>query len=189
MKLATPPRILLVAGLCVASLITLVISEGFARSGGQEALLPIEAVDPRALLSGHYVQINLTQRLPPERSCPEAVDGDWVALRSDGVAHRVVGGASSREGALQLGPLPVKGSFFCSPPDPGSATPGSIVLDVGINRFYVGQAEAVRIETLLRERAADASTGAFAIVSVGRDGRARLRGLQIDEQRFELSWL
>jgi hypothetical protein len=47
----------------------------------------------------------------------------------------------------------------------------------------------MRIERVLREQRADQETSAFAILSVGRDGRARLRALLIDGERFELSWL
>jgi hypothetical protein len=50
MKLEASTRILAVAGICAASLIALVVSEGFARESGQEITLPMEAVDPRAML-------------------------------------------------------------------------------------------------------------------------------------------
>jgi hypothetical protein len=193
MRIAAAPRILIVAALCSAALIALVASEGAARQGGQEVLLPIEAVDPRSLLSGHYVMLNLTQRLEPDQVCPAAGDWDWIALRRQGDSHRLVGGAQSREDAQQVGPLPVKGNFFCTPPvapTPESAgAPGFVRLDIGVERFHANQADALRIERVLREQQPGEETRAFAIVSVGRDGRARLRGLLIDGERLELSWL
>jgi hypothetical protein len=192
MKLNAAPRIMLVAGLCAAGLIGLVVSEGGAREGGQEVLLPMEAVDPRALLSGHYVQLGITQRLEPPATCPAQVDGDWVALREDGERYIAVGGATSRDNAQLLG-LPVKGSFTCSPPTPESADaaamPGWVTLDLGVDRFHVNQADAERIERILRARNVDETTPAYAIVSIGRDGRARLKGLMLDGERLELSWL
>lgn len=192
MKLGAAPRILLVASVCAASLIGLVVSEGFARQGGQEVLLPMEAVDPRSLLSGHYVRLGLTQRLSPTETCPAAGDWSWVALRAEAGRYVPVGGAVSREEAQRLG-LPVKGTFSCAPPTPPSGddpgTPGWIALDIGVDRFHINQRDALRIEEVLRAQNVDEETRAFAIVSVGRDGRARLRGLSIDGERLELSWL
>ena len=192
MKLNAAPRILLVAALCAAALIGLVLSEGVARQSGEEILLPMEAVDPRSLLSGHYVQLGLTQRLAGPATCPPAGDYEWVALREEAGRYVAVGGAASREEAQLLG-LPVKGTFNCSPPTPATAEsqalPGWITLDLGVERFHVNQADALRIERVLREQNVDQATRAFAIVSVGRDGRARLKGLMIDGERLELSWL
>jgi hypothetical protein len=193
MRVNTAPRILIVAALCAAALVGLVVSEGMARDAGEEVLVPMEAVDPRSLLSGHYVMLNLTQRLEPGEPCPPAVEGDWVALRRDGDAHVVAGGAQSRELAQQVGPLPIKGSFFCSPPstavDGAPAQPGWVRLDLGIDRFHTNQADALHIEQVLRGQQPGEEARAFAIVSVGRDGRARLKGLQIDGERLELTWL
>lgn len=193
MKLTAAPRILAVAGLCAAALIGLVISEGVARSNGQEVALPMEAVDPRALLSGHYVQLNLTQRLNGEEVCPESGDWKWIALRRENDVYGVAGGALSREQAERLGSLPVRGTFTCSPPTPASegveAIAGWLTLDIGVDRFHINQSDATRIEQVLRAQQPDSEPRAFAIVSVGRDGRARLKALVIDGERFDLSWL
>mgnify|MGYP001161526317 CR=1 FL=1 len=193
MKIEAPPRILAVAAVCAASLIGLVISEGYAREGGQEITLPMAAVDPRSILSGHYVQLNFTERLEPTDICPQSGDWEWVALRREGDIYVAAGGAPSREEAQRVGPLPVKGTFMCSPPTPGSEgiepMPGWLTLDLGVDRFHINQADALRIESVLRDQRADEETRAFAILSVGRDGRARLRALLIDGERFDLSWL
>jgi hypothetical protein len=193
MKIAAPPRILAVAALCAAALIALGVSEGFAREGGQEITLPMAAVDPRAVLSGHYVQLNFNQRIAPDQACPQAGDWEWVALRPQDDIHVVVGGALSREQAERTGSLPVKGTFTCSPPTPASEgvepMPGWLTLDLGVDRFHINQTDAMRIERVLREQRIDQETRAFAILSVGRDGRARLRALVIDGERFDLSWL
>jgi hypothetical protein len=192
MKVQAAPRILVVAALCAAALAALVVSEGNARAAGEEVLLPMEAVDPRALLSGHYVQINLSERLEPGEQCPPDGDWEWVALRPEGNVHVLAGGALSRELAQQVGPAPVKGTFTCMMPtavEGGEPVPGWARLDLGIDRFHINQADALRIEAVLREQRPGGETRAFAIVSIGRDGRARLRGLMIDGERLELSWL
>lgn len=193
MKVGPAPRIFIVAGVCALALIGVVVSEGAARASGQEVLLPMEAVDPRSLLSGHYVQLAITHRLEPGETCPPESEGDWIALKPDGETYALAGGARSREQAQQVGPLPVKGSFSCSAPTPASedseAIPGLVRLDVGVDRFHVNQRDAVRIEQVLRAQRPDEERRAFAIVSIGRDGRARLKGLRIDGERLELSWL
>lgn len=193
MKVAAPHRILAVAALCAASLIALVVNEGFARDGGQEITLPLAAVDPRSLLSGHYVQLNFSDRLEPDEVCPAAGDWEWVALRPESNIYVTAGGALSREQAERIAPLPVKGTFSCSPPTPASEgiepMPGWLTLDLGVDRFHINQADATRIEEVLREQRADQDTRAFAILSVGHDGRARLKALLIDGERFDLNWL
>lgn len=193
MKLNAAPRILIVAATCVLALIGLVIIEGNARSSGLEARLPMEAVDPRSLLSGHYVQINLTQRLQPGEVCPRGgPDSKWLALRRDGDIYELAGGAASDDDARQISAVAVRGSFDCSPPveiPDASPSPGWITLHLGIDRFYIDQAEALRIERSLREQRPDQQTRAFAIVSIGRDGRARLVGLMVDGERLDLNWL
>lgn len=192
MKLNAAPRILIVAGVCIAALVGLVVSEGAARDGGQEVLLRMEAVDPRALLGGHYVDINLTQRLERDAECPSGAGERWIALRADNEAYVLAGGAPSRDHAQQVGPLPVRGSFTCVPPTPieGAETmPGWVRLDIGISRFHINQTDALRIEEVLRNQGVDETTRAYAIISVGRDGRARLRGIMVDNERLELSWL
>lgn len=193
MKIEAPIRIVAVAALCAAALVGMAVSEGAAREGGQEITLPMAAVDPRSLLSGHYVQLSFTDQLAPDEVCPEAGDWDWVALRREGDIYVAAGGASSREEAQRLGPLPVKGGFSCSPPTPPAdgieGLPGFLMLDLGPERFHINQADALRIEAVLREQTIGEDTRAFAILSVGRDGRARLRALLIDGERFDLSWL
>ncbi|HYD88557.1 MAG TPA: GDYXXLXY domain-containing protein [Vitreimonas sp.] len=192
MKVNAGPRILLVAGACALSLIGLVVSEGLAREGGQEVLLPIEAVDPRSLLQGHYVLLNLTQRLEPGETCPAGGDLEWIALREENGVYVAVGGADSREQAQLLG-LPVKGTFACQEPSPAAADveamPGWVRLDLGVDRFHINQTDALRIERVLSEQRVDEPARAHAIVSIGRDGRGRLRGLMVDGERLELDWL
>jgi len=194
MRVQAAPRILAVAALCAAALVTLVVSEGVARASGEEALLPMEAVDPRALLQGHYVQLSLAQRLESGARCPQIEgDAEWIAFnRDEGRVLRFAGGARSRDGAQQIAPVLVKGTFTCSEPasgvDGNPGTPGSVWLDIGLDRFYINQTDAVRIERILREQRPGEETRAFAIVSIARDGRARLKGLVVDGERLELNW-
>jgi len=186
MRFAPAARILAVAGVCAASLVWLVINENAAREGGLEVQLRMEGVDPRSLLSGHYVALTLSERLPLGAECPATGDWRWIALRRNGEAYSLAGGALSRDNAQQVGPLPVRGSFVCmSPGDP--AMQGWVTLQIGVDRFHVNQREATRIERALREATEEAP--AYAIVSIGRDGHARLKAIVVDGERLELSLL
>jgi uncharacterized membrane-anchored protein len=195
MKIDAAPRIMIVAAICALALIGVVVMEGAARAGGQEIMLPMQAVDPRSLLSGHYVQISLSQTLQPNEHCPDEQNGwDWIALKPiGGGVYGVAGGAHSREQTEQIGPVSVKGSFSCSPPTPpGKDAPegftGSVRIEIGIDRFYINQSEAERIDQIVRASGAGEAR-AFAIVSIGSDGQARLKGLQVEGRRLELTWL
>lgn len=187
-----PLRILIVAGLCVLSLIGLVVRESMARDSGTEVLLSMEAIDPRALLSGHYVIVDLREQLAPGEPCPVVAHAAWIALTPADGHHSFAGAAPSREEALQVAPIAVRGSFQCSDPSPPdgdfAGTPGWAALELGINRFHIEQAEAERIERVLRDQAVGEEARVFAIISVGEDGRARLKGLVVDGERLELGW-
>lgn len=194
MKINAAPRILIVAALCALSLVALIVNESMARASGQEVVLPMAAVDPRSLLSGHYVRIDLRERLNAGEPCPaQRDDWDWLALSPNGATYALAGSAPSREEAQQVGSVLVKGRFTCNPPSPedgaAPAQPGAVWLDLGIERFHVNQAEAERIGATVNAQRAGEDTRVFAIVSVGRDGRARLKGLLVDGRRLELNWL
>lgn len=204
-----PIRILIVAALCVLSLIGLVVRESMARASGTEVLLAMEAVDPRSLLSGHYVIVGLAETLPDGAVCPAGTATDdtflpdestmllrresWLALRPNGSRHSLVGIADTKSEALSLAPTAAMGIAWCTPPTASAegqpASPGNMRLDLGIDRFHINQADAERIDRLLRAQNSDAEQHIFAIVSIGEDGRARLKGLQVDGERLELNWL
>ena len=199
-------RIGLVTLLLILALAGLLVREDQARRQGTEARLAMEAFDPRNLLSGHYAALQLTETLPPETPCPPDLDvhfagrDSWVALSpgADG-RHQVSGAGATREAAARHGPVVVRGQATCregflAPPrdegeDAEARTPQQIVtLDIGVSRFYADQAAAEAMEAALREAAAPGGVQAFALVSIGRDGRARLKGVEIDGERTELSW-
>ena len=194
-----PIRILIVAALCALSLIGLVVRESMARASGTEVLLAMEAVDPRSLLSGHYVIVSLQERIEGECGPPPSMDNElerdlasyrWLALRKSGMAHSVTGTGRTRDEALTEGEVAVLGTSECTAAfGPEEEAPASVTrLNIGIERFHIAQAEAERIDTLLRSQE-PGEQRIFAIVSIGQDGRARLKGLQVDGERLELNWL
>jgi hypothetical protein len=203
-----PVRILIVAALAIAGLIALVVRENAARASGTEILMAMEAVDPRALLAGHYVVIQLQERLPEGEPCPAGIDEyvdfgpdrSWVALAERDGTHHAVAVKMSREEAAAHAPLVAKGGANCfmqtrwvEPPpvdatgaEPAPEPPQQAVVsaNLGVERFYIGQAEAERIERVLRDQEPGEGR-AFAIISIGADGVARLKGLVIDGERIE----
>ncbi|HMQ72033.1 MAG TPA: GDYXXLXY domain-containing protein [Rubrivivax sp.] len=193
MKLGPASRILAVAAVCAITLIGLVIREGRARDAGAEVRLPIEAVDPRALLSGHYVIVAPTWRLDRAEPCPPGQDGGaWVALAPREGVHVVAGAAATREEAQRLAPLVARGGFMCRPPRQANGDapvqPGVVRATLGPERFHITQDDAERIDGVLREQRPGAPARAFAVMSIGADGRARLKGLIVDGRRFDLDW-
>jgi hypothetical protein len=204
-----PVRILAVAMLAVVALVALAIWESYARAGGVEVILRMERVDPRALLSGHYVAIDTTEPLTVGQTCPPGSDVSdpapppgwsgsgpqlWIALARRGDHFSAVGASSDRAAAARLAPLLVRGRAYCSTPVPASGDvegrPGALTLRLGIDRFYANQAEATRISGLVSPAPGADSTGEVAaIVSIGRDGRARLKGLLVQGRRVEPSLL
>lgn len=187
-----PLRIAAAAAVLVLLLVGVVLRENGARAAGREVRLPMEAVDPRDLLTGHYVALRLTQQLALGQPCPRErstfEDGGWIGLKPDGDHYRFVGVGASRRAALGGGAeLAVRGGAYCSRSAFGTAEPDMVTLDVGVDRFHADQDEAQAIEKALRERRQGAAP-AFAVVSVGDDGRARLKGVIVGGKRTDLTW-
>jgi hypothetical protein len=114
-------------------------------------------------------------------------------LSPDGNVHRISGASPTREEALSFGPLAVKGTTSCNAairtPEGAIVQPAVIRSDLGFDRFYIDQANAERIERVLREASGSGEATVFAIVNIGRDGRARLKGLNVNGEIIELNWL
>jgi hypothetical protein len=194
-------RIAAVALLAVLGLIGLVGWESYERDRGAEVILPMATVDPRSVLSGNFVAVTLQEPLSVGQPCPPGFDASetyvgppptvWIAFRQAGDHAVAVGAAEDRASAARLAPLVARGRASCFPPPPqaeGSPpAPGSILLDLGVDRFYASQGEAQRISGITAGCDPSAGCPAAAIVSIGRDGRARLKGVMVDGKRIEMS--
>lgn len=199
-------RLLAAGALCLAALIFLVVSEARARAAGTEIILRMQPVDPRALLTGHYIQLSFAEPLDRGEACPPLVADDlstrtrapnetrWLALKPDGDLHALAGEYLTKEAALAHAPVVARGSARCDSvfmPLPG-ATDGAgeervtIVLELPVDRFHADQDEAEALEKILRDRAFPGRLA--AILSVTPDGAVRTKGIMIDDRRVELSW-
>jgi uncharacterized membrane-anchored protein len=205
MRLSSGAGILIAAALAIVGMIGLVAHEGWARANGKEVLLAMETADPRSLLSGDFVQIELREGVPANAACPPGVDPigsfpypkgppvRWIALAPRDGHYAAVGAAQSRAAAARYGALLVRGKADCEPPQPAqegqAAQSGWLDLDLGDSRFYADEAEVKQINDVLDERRVGAGDAVEAIMSIGDDGRARLKGLMVKGRRIELSFL
>lgn len=188
MSVPLPVRILAAGLLLAAALVGLVIYEGQARARGQEVRLAMEAFDPRSLLTGHYAALQLVHTLPPGVACPDGQAEGWLALAPDGPVHQLAGVAETRADALKLAPVAVRGSASCLGGGPldNPLAAQRVALDIGVDRLHADQAEAQGLETALR--AGPERPEALAVVSIGQDGRARLKGVIVGGRRTDLDW-
>ncbi|WP_312160811.1 GDYXXLXY domain-containing protein [Phenylobacterium sp.] len=190
---ALPIRIAAAAAVLALVLVGLVVRENGARAAGREVLLPMEAVDPRDLLSGHYVALRLSQRLPLGLPCPKEASayesGRWIGLQPADGHHRYAGVGATRQAALAGGAdVAVRGGVYCSRMALGNADADVVTLDIGVDRFHADQDEAQAIDKALAQRRPGEAPSAFAVVSVGQDGRARLKGVIVGGKRTDLTW-
>jgi hypothetical protein len=189
-------------GLCAAlGLVGLVAWEARARAEGEEVRLAVEAFDPRNLLTGHYAALEFVDRLPEGATCPRLARPDrrgrvWIVLRRAGGRHQPAAAFSTRQEAERFGGgAIVRGQVVCQSPGAGPVSrglPGVVRTDLGVERFYADQKRAQAIEAALRKGAgapSEEAPAALAVLSIGRDGRVRLKGLIVDGRKIDLPLL
>jgi len=192
--LSLPVRIVAAAVVLIAGLCGVLVNESVQRAQGTEVVLRVQGVDPRNLLTGHYVALRFSEPLPAGAACPDGMEDlgamrsrdlkPWLALKVIGGQARVVGVGATRDAAKAFGSLQVQGSVSC---DPDTADdPRALQLDIGIERFHAAQKDAEALQTALRGSTDE--TPHLASVSIGKDGRARLKGLRINGKAYDLAW-
>jgi uncharacterized membrane-anchored protein len=194
MRFGLPQRLLAAGAICLAALVALVVIEARARSAGTEVILPMQPVDPRSLLSGHYVQMAFGEALPPGENCPPTDLGyeqGWIALRREEGRHVITAAARSRDDAARQGEITMRGALHCNPPVPGAdgaePSPGNLTLQLAVERFHADQDEALAIERAMTDRSSE-SARVYAILSVDDAGTPRTKGLIVDGRRIMLTW-
>jgi len=188
-----PVRIIAAAVVLTAALVGLVVREGAARDSGEEVWLEIDGYDPRSLLTGHYVRFQLRSEAPPGTPCPPLnQSAPWVALTRAGDHHVLTGDGQTREAALRRGEVAARGTGRCEvlparTADGEGDRAAVMTLDLGIDRLHADQTQALALEEALLVRSG-ALVDAYAVVSVGADGKARLKALVVGDQRADLNW-
>ena len=166
-------------------------------AAGRDILVNSQAVDPRALLTGHFARLALqpaaidapaaaTSALKPNARAfvtlePAGAPGDWRATAISSERPQTAAGAI------------VVAVRVTSVMSQESSTGGMARVDFawGPDRIYLDQTEALAVEEAAR-RTVDAPTGAAprvrAILSLADDGGTLIKGVEIDGRRIETRW-
>ena len=151
------PRLRLVAAL----IFPIVVLAGNAwmyqpqRSAGEEITFPIQGFDPRDLLSGHYLFYQVDYGITETNGCPA---GDIAALLCLRPERRVYPDDE----------LPESCTLYLQGDCDGSST-----FNAGLERFYVPQEHALKLEEQIRDKQGELS------VSIDRHGNAAIVDLLI----------
>jgi hypothetical protein len=191
-------RILAVAAISILALVAVVVHEGMARDAGTEIVMPMQPVDPQALLSGHYVAVGLSEQLAEGQACPPGAETGvlptfdpslrkprWVALAPGSGHTRVAGVADSQAAAKRFSALTAPGDAYCVPNAPDAN--GSVATWLGVDRFYLDQADAQRVAAAM-SATSEAPIPVSAIISIGHDSRARMKGVMVGTRRIAPGW-
>lgn len=179
--------------LCLA-LIMAIFSHMSAIGTGQEVLVPARGYDPRAILLGHYVSLrpdtsrDVTGELA-EQIRDEFEPGEynsrsemvWVTLDTGSPDWTITSISQTRPETDSLA-MYVDLRFDRNDENSDTLT-YNVTPDMNIDRYYANQKQALEIEDKLRD-----GDEILLIVSIGKDGTPRLKGLQIDGEREIMSW-
>ena len=147
-------------------------------STGREIRAAVVPVDPRDIFRGDYVTLGYGFTTGADIALPDgARQGDTVyaVLASQGASEWSLSGVTDEVPAkLAEGNVVLKG--IVDSVRRGNASGPSTVgrLRFGIERFYVPQGEGVAIEQQVRDKRI------VAVLAVGSDGKAALKGLEAD---------
>jgi uncharacterized membrane-anchored protein len=165
---------MIVAALMSAFLVAMIADHHIRRSTGTDVILDLEPVDPRDLLAGYYVIIST----PVHRIQYDSVEGD-----RDFSAHDDVFVSIEPESDGSWSPVsihrtrPANGVYLHGKVQ--TASTDGITAHFNIERFYADETTA---QALDQRRFSDRDSMRL-IVSVGNDGRAIIRGLEIEGER------
>ena len=144
--------LLLALAFPVLVLAGLVLFRTAALRTGHEVTLPISGYDPRDLLSGHYLTYRVDYGLDSLCSGSGLSEPAFVCLETRAVSKTPPADC----------PLFIQGTCKGS------------VFEAGIERYYIPEDQAARLEGLVRSKVASIR------VSVGTNGRAQVKDLLID---------
>lgn len=141
---------------------------------GKEVVLNLRPVDPRDLLRGDYIIINLAINRLPAQLLKGGVDlepGDTVyaglEIAEDG-GVKVVCLTKKR---AEAGPLAIKGKYL-------STLSGLVSVDYGIDAFYLPEGAGIEIEQMSAERVQ-------LVAAIHPDGRSLPLRLLVDGKEFK----
>jgi uncharacterized membrane-anchored protein len=152
-------RNILIIGLALPllGLCSLAAYKEFALVAGKEFSLPIAGFDPRDLLSGHYITYRINFGI--NDICKGGAERKYICLNENG-NHFVTNNQSQCD-------FPLKG--YCR----------SGRFQSGLERFYIPQSEAARLDKAVRN-----GQGSI-VVAVTRSGAQTVKTLLIDGESWQ----
>ena len=152
---------------------------------GREVVLPIVPVDPRDLFKGDYVRLAYDVSRIPFNS----IDG--ASTRADGTLYITVSpqgdgtwafasASATYPTALAAGQVVLRGRIdrFARRGLADARDGGMLRVTYGLERYYVPEGKGPALEQLARDKKL------AAIVAVGRDGTAAIKGLSANGQKI-----
>jgi uncharacterized membrane-anchored protein len=141
-------------------------------ANGKTVFIETLPYDPYNVLSGYYVDLNYRisepENLPAKKTYQEHRDY-YIVLEPRHSAWQPVAVYERLPQYMQAGRAVIRGRYRYG------------VLDYGIGRYYLPEAQRERIETSLRETV----KAALVEIKVNRKGDAALVGIIVGNERFE----
>lgn len=178
------PLFLLVAGLQTAALGYIVVGRDQLIKHGREIVMQVQPLDPRDLFRGDYVTLGypITQINVAEGQLPEGVEKGSsfyaVLKKGENDAWSVARIAASYPKDAAADEAVIRGrvqNFYTGPEGKGY----SLNARYGIETYFVAEGTGRKIEDEVREKAVK------AILAIGSDGEAALKGLIVDNVRSD----
>ncbi len=185
MPLSPTQRLLIVFAIMSGFLLFMAIDHEHRRNSGTEVVLDMEPVDPRSLFRGHYVRI----RTSIHQLEPHALQGEndftrgqtiyvSVAIQENG-NWEPVAITHKQPGADTIFIKGIVKSTYTSQVFSETPRPDNLQINVqyNIESYFADEVSAKRLEAQVRDHKMR------LILSVGGDGRAIIKGIEIDGQR------
>ena len=189
------------AAALIGLLLVSVFSHMGALASGTEIIVPARGYDPRDILLGHYVRLT-----PSADTTLDEKDGEtiwtefdlgerrwasatgWTVLENQNGSWNVVRVLKKRPDiAKSENSVALFGEIrFQRRKSTGESVAYIVTPPIDIDRYYANAREAKAIEDKLRDRTSD--TPVRLILSVSKDGKAMLKGLEVDGERQVMSW-
>lgn len=186
MRKFLPLRLFVAGFLLSAGLVAAAVMHISAVASGSEVVIPAQAFDPRAFLTGHYAQLRyaISQAEAPTLAGIAPKPGwqpVWVAIAPSENDWKAVSVTANKPAAAPEG-----GRLLRAEARVRAGSPAD--LRYGIERIYAQQSEAEAIDRAVRVIGEGADARLKVVASLGGDGRLRVKGIIMGGQRTDFGW-
>jgi len=146
-------------------------------ANGREVVLEVIPVDPRSLFRGDYVNLGYNiSRVDAPSPTPHRGDDIYVTLQKGaGDTWTVAGSRPQLPASVGPDQVVLKGRVDYT--SSAAAGPAQTFVHYGIESFFVPEGTGRELEALVREKKLS------ALIAVGSDGDAGIKGLVVDGKR------